>query len=440
MTDRDVATDAMVRFLASTFTATATRPLPQAHVLDGGGWWRTAVNKANPKSGEVHVYAAIGVDFFGEGVDANALISEIENMDVTELAVRINSPGGSAWDGLNIANAIMRHKANTTTYVDGLAASAASMIAVAGDKVVVSKYGQVMLHNARAMVMGTAKDMRDAAASLEKLNQGIANLYADRAGGDVTEWARAMAKETWYSGDEAVAAGLAHEVDQSGARDVAESAVASAIALAPANAFMYAGRPAAPPPVAGATQSKEPIVADSKALRESLGLPETATDDEVIAATRAALGITDEPDTTKAGDPPPAPSGAAPVPAVEPAAPEVAPAAAKVDGEVVALDRATYDQLIANSTAGANAAATLQAQADARVVDGAISTGRIMASRRDHYLTLMSADRADTTELLTTRLQPGAAVPLNPMGHADGPAPQASANTDDPRFVEWKVG
>lgn len=417
-------------------------PLAGAHVLDTGGWWRTAVNKADTKRGEVHIYAQIGMDFFGDGVNAAELIDEIEAMDVDELDVRINSPGGTAWDGVNIANAIMRHKATTTTWIDGLAASAASLIAVAGDKVVMSKYGQMMLHNARAVVVGTAKDMRETAAALEKLNLSIATLYADRAGGEPTEWARAMNRETWYNADEAVAAGLAHEVDESVARDAAESAVASALQWVPPRMFTYAGRSAAPAPTPRATQ-QEGHMADKKDVAKSLGLPDDATDEQIRAKFAEIVGVDANGNDT---DPPPAsdpaPAGGETPPASAGAPAPVPAGATNADGTVT-LDEATYQQLMAGAQAGAQAAATLQAQADARIVDKAIEEGRITLARKDHYLAQMKADRTFTTDLLENKLQPGAAVPLNELGHgmdAD-PAAQAAAQATitDPRFSEWKV-
>lgn len=419
------------------FVTPITKPLADAHVLDGGGWWRVAVMKADPKRGEVHVYGQIGMDFFGEGVDPSALIDELEALDVAEIDVRINSPGGSAWDGLNIANAMMRHKATITTYVDGLAASAASMLMVAGDKVVTSKYGSAMLHNARLGVIGGADDLRAAASQLDKLNGSIAMLYADRAGGTAPDWARAMKRETWYNADEMVAAGLAHEIDDSTVRDVTEGAVACAMSLAPSDWFKYAGRGAAPAPTARATR-EETAVADKKDLAKSLGLPEDATDEDIKTAVDAALGVT----------PAAPPEGGSPDPADPPAAPVADPApepvgagapSAKVRDGVVELDEETYKQLRAGAEAGAKAQATLTAQAHASIVDAAIDEGRIMPSRREHYIALMAADPTDTTDLLQKRLEKGAAVPINELGHAQEPAPTDRVE-DDPRFTEWKVG
>lgn len=415
------------------------KPLANAHVLDGGGWWRVAQMKANPKKAEVHVYAQIGVDFFGEGVDPTALIEEMEALDVDEIDVRINSPGGSAWDGLNIANAMMRHPAKITTYVDGLAASAASMIMVAGDKVVTSKYGSAMLHNAKIVAMGGVEDLRAAANQLDKLNGSIAMLYADRAGGDAPEWARAMKRESWYNADEMVAAGLAHEVDASTERDLTEQAAASAMALVPAQFFAYSGRPAAPAPTAQATPSQKGTgnMADKKDIAKSLGLPDDASDDDIRKALAAVgLGPEDDDDDGDDGSQDDGDDNAD-----ADAGKQLAAAGAQAKaGDVVQLDKATYDSLISGAQAGAKAMTTLQAQADARVVDKAIDEGRIMPSRRDHFMALMTADRADTTDLLTKRLQPGVAVPLNEAGHSvDGDASAVASVTENATYKAWEV-
>lgn len=199
-------------------------------------WFKWASAQASgtaPKRSTLHIYDVIGADLFFGGVDVNALVGEIEGLEAdAELEVRINSPGGAAWDGLALANAIMRHPGRTTTYVDGLAASAASVVALAGDDVVISKYGQMMLHNARFSLFGASvEDLAEAAQVGAKLNASMADYYADRAGGTATQWAAVMAQETWYSADEAKAAGLAHRVDTSGKREPAAAAATAAAIL-----------------------------------------------------------------------------------------------------------------------------------------------------------------------------------------------------------------
>lgn len=387
-----------------------------------------AADKAGKKRAEVFIYGDIGETFWGDGITAQTFVDELNAIDADELDVRINSPGGSAWDGLTMANAIIRHKATVTTHIDGLAASVASIIAVAGDEVVVSKYGQAMLHNGRAVVMGTAKDMREVADQLDGLNATMATYYADRApkGGDAKAFARAMEAETWYNAEEMLAAGLATRIDESAVREEVEKAVASAMA-GTTERYRYQGRTAAPAPIGlRATTTKEGHVADKKTLTESLGLPDDATEEQIIEATRKALAGTPAPaDAPADPDPAPAPAAGDPTPTPPPAPPEVVQPAASAASGVIQMDSAAYAALQAQALQGAQAHATLKAQAHAKVVDSAIDTGRITPARREHYMALMKADEADTTDLLTRRLQPGASVPLTEIGHSSDATPTA---------------
>ena len=157
---------------------------------------------------EVRIYDDIGPG----GVSAAQIADQLEAMTAPELDIRINSSGGSAFDGIAIYNAIERHPARTTVYIDGLAGSAASFIAMAGDEVVISRYAKMMIHDASGVVVGAAADMGAMAGLLNMLSQTIAQVYADRAGGTADQWRQAMLTETWYSADEAVKAGLADRI------------------------------------------------------------------------------------------------------------------------------------------------------------------------------------------------------------------------------------
>ncbi|WP_457063332.1 head maturation protease, ClpP-related [Mycobacteroides abscessus] len=410
-------------------------------------WYKFTVAKAasaeDKPTATLHIYDEIDSWF---GVNAEALVVEISALDPeTELTVRVNSPGGNAFDGINIANAIMRHPGKTTTYIDGLAASAASVIAVASDEVVVSKYGQAMVHDARSGQYGTAKDLRSVADHLEKLSASYAKLYADRAGGTVEDWAQAMADETWYTAEEMVAAGLASRVDDSGARADTEKAVASALACS-SYKFKYFGRPAAPAPVARADNagacasaniSKEGPVPDIKEdVAKRLGLGPDATDEEVLAALDKLASTeqedTDEDATTTEDDSAEVGAGTA----VD--GKELVAAAAKAG--LVLMDPARVAKLESDAAAGALARQTQVAEAHAKVVDSAVAKGKITAPRRDHFLALMKADPEGTTALLDS-IPAETAVPLTEIGH--GTEAQASASAEDeirndPRFKNWR--
>ncbi|MDV7192594.1 head maturation protease, ClpP-related [Mycolicibacterium fortuitum] len=414
-------------------------------------WYKLVAAKADgdkdTKRTTLHIYDVIGADLFFGGVDVNELVHEIEALDDdAELDVRINSPGGAAWDGLTLANAIMRHPGRTTTHVDGLAASAASLIALAGDDVVISKYGQMMLHNARGgLYSATAEELIDAGKTLQKLNGSMAEFYADRAGGESTEWARAMKRETWYSAEEAKAAGLATEIDESGKREEVEAAAAASIAKASAM-FKYPGRQAAPSPSArvedGSTdpapKEEAKVPAISKKVAERLGLAEDATEEDVLAK----LGEID----TDGGD---GDGGAATGGDTTPTADQVdagqvaelAAAAAKLGLSVI--DPGTLAEMQRNSSLGAKAHAQMETQRITAAVDAAISLGKITPARKEHFVSLMRADEVGTTQLLAG-IPAYTAVPMNELGHALEPQAFAGGDqggdvTESPTYKAWSV-
>jgi hypothetical protein len=137
--------------------------------------------------------------------------------------------------------------------VDGVAASIASVIAMAGDTVTMGRGAQMMIHNPSGLVMGQAQDMREMADLLDKLaRDSIADVYAAKAGGDAAKWLDLMAAETWLSGPEAVAAGLA---DSAAGADPAPTDAARTFDLT-AYGFRHAGREHAPDPAALARKTR----------------------------------------------------------------------------------------------------------------------------------------------------------------------------------------
>ena len=146
------------------------------------------------------------------GITAAQLADEISTITAPEIEVQINSPGGDVFDGLAIFNALRLHPARIITRVDGLAASAASAIAQAGDHRIMVSSSQMMIHEAWGVCVGPAGDMLDMAALLEQQNTVLAELYAERSGGDVDHLRQLMAAETWFTAQQAVDEGLADEV------------------------------------------------------------------------------------------------------------------------------------------------------------------------------------------------------------------------------------
>ena len=176
----------------------------------GGPWYR--ISNADGERAEMHLYGAIGDDWYDDGVTAASFVRDLRAVTAKSIDLHINSPGGLVFDGISIYSALRNHAARVDVTVDGIAASAASFVAMAGDTVSVEKPAKMMIHDAGGLVMGNAADMRQMADLLDELSDTIAGIYADRAGGTVASWRDAMGRETWYSAAEAVAAGLADRV------------------------------------------------------------------------------------------------------------------------------------------------------------------------------------------------------------------------------------
>ena len=122
------------------------------------------------------------------GIPAKAFLDELKALGpVAELTVRINSPGGSVFDGVAIYNALKRHDAAITVWIDGIAASIASMIAMAGDEVVMPENAMLVLHDPSGLVAGTASDMRAMAEALDRMKAGMVAAYRDKSGRDDAE-------------------------------------------------------------------------------------------------------------------------------------------------------------------------------------------------------------------------------------------------------------
>lgn len=205
----------------------AERGIPGvAELLTARQSWYTIVNAAgdepdqveDPTAATVYVFDEIGGSF---GVDAKTFAADLDEITTPTINVRINSPGGSVFDGIAIHSALLHHPAKVRTYVDGLAASAASVIAMGADPydevndtggVFVMPGGQMMIHDASMTDEGTAADKAASQTYLDRQSQNIATMYAGRAGGDPAEWRALMLAETWAFADEAVTLGLADKV------------------------------------------------------------------------------------------------------------------------------------------------------------------------------------------------------------------------------------
>lgn len=174
--------------------------------------WYEIRNAASSDVAEVYIYDQIGADWFSDGVTAKSFLTELAGITAPNIALHLNSPGGSVFDGVAIYNALDRHPAKVTTYVDGLAASIASIIALAGERVVMASNALFMIHNPSGGVRGEAADMRKMADVLDKIKDTLVGTYASRTTLSTAELSDLLDAETWYTAEEALAAGFVDEV------------------------------------------------------------------------------------------------------------------------------------------------------------------------------------------------------------------------------------
>lgn len=177
-------------------------------------WYRlrNAAGDEDSDTAELFIYDEIGGLC---GVQADDLVQEIENVTAPNLHVRINSPGGSLFDSIAIYNALVKkssRQCNVVTYVDALAASGASIIAMAGDTCVMMVGSQLMIHDAIGLEYGNAKVFREMADFLDKQSDNIATIYEAKGGEDAGFWRNLMLAETWMFAQEAVDLRLADSV------------------------------------------------------------------------------------------------------------------------------------------------------------------------------------------------------------------------------------
>lgn len=168
--------------------------------------------KAEGEALELMIYDAIGPDWAGM-VSAKAVTKALnENKDAEDITVRINSPGGDAFDGIAIHNALKSHKASVKTVAEGMAASAASVIFMAGDEREIHKSAMLMIHDASGFTMGNQSVHENQAEALGKLDGAIASTYANATGGDPETIRELMDEDYWMSAEDAITDGYATAV------------------------------------------------------------------------------------------------------------------------------------------------------------------------------------------------------------------------------------
>lgn len=362
-------------------------------------WYRIEAKAGEPAA--LYIFDEIN-PFWGIG--AQQVVDELKEIDASQIDVHINSPGGNVFDGIAIMNALRNHAANITVVVDGLAASIASVIAMAGDEIVMNLGAQMMVHNPSGFAMGDAKTMRELADVLDKSGRNIASIYADRAGGTENDWQSAMDEETWYTAQEAVTAGLADRVDKSAQADD----IAARFDL---SIFNHAGRAAAPKPympahpkppesaaaaihrvhnaaIAAANTPKEGDMQFSDeqmaALRSKLGL----ADDATLEPSQVLAAIADVTPQDQSGTTPPATDTTSPAPAPKPVA-----------GTMV-IDQSAWDaQQESIKRLEAKQAKHDREERDT-VIAQAVKDGKFTPARKENWAKLWDADPEGTRTVI----------------------------------------
>ncbi|MEF3312622.1 Clp protease ClpP [Paenibacillus sp. GYB004] len=173
--------------------------------------------KVSNSTAELTLYAPIEdqESWWYDSVTPKGVMRSLKNLgNVSEITVRINSNGGSVFAGLAIYQYLKDHSATITIKVDGLAASAASIIAMAGDNIVMGTGAMIMVHNPWTYVVGEARELRETADMLDKISESLISVYKERTGKDEAALKQMLDASTWLTGDDAVAKGFADEVDR----------------------------------------------------------------------------------------------------------------------------------------------------------------------------------------------------------------------------------
>lgn len=180
---------------------------PDADALER---WNAGVMSAKTAENTISILDVIGEDYWtGGGVTSKQVAAALRAIGDQDVVVDINSPGGDFFEGVAIYNTLRAHPHKVTVRVIGLAASAASVIAMAGDEIQIGKAGFLMVHNAWVVAIGNRHDLAEAAKTMEPFDDAMATVYSDRAGVKKAKAAEWMDSETWFNGEQAVDAGLA---------------------------------------------------------------------------------------------------------------------------------------------------------------------------------------------------------------------------------------
>lgn len=366
----------------------------------------------------------MAIDLFGEvGWEITAKDVRTQLDGAGDVDVFLNSPGGDVYEGLAVMNALRAHEGAVTVFIEGMAASIASVIAVGGaDRVVARPHAELMLHHAWAGSLGNADEMRKSAENLERISANLADIYADKTGMSSDEVLDLMSAETWFSASEALAAGLVDAVEDARrpamARD-RDPVFAKAMAR-----FRFNGRGAAPAPRVNAAVESPPSTSKGEPMSflekiaDAVGMSPEEVRDELSGFFNAQDDEgKPEPVKEESEEEQTSEDSEEPVEGVDAESEDDADEeedTAPTPSDSVTLDRETYDVLKAAAHHGWQAKQESEERALVAEVDRWVAEGRISAALRSKAVAAMKRDAEIARDLYGSN--PAGTIPRAEIG------------------------
>lgn len=382
----------------------------------------------------------MAIDLFGEvGWEITAKDVRTQLDGAGDVDVFLNSPGGDVYEGLAIMNALRAHEGSVTVFIEGMAASIASVIAVGGaDRVVARPHAELMIHDAWSWSTGDADEMRKSAENLERISANLADIYSDKTGMSSDEVLDLMGAETWFSASEALAAGFVDAVED--ARRPAARGREPAFAKAMAR-FRFNGRGAAPAPRVNAAVESPPSTSKGEPMSflEKIADAVGMSPDEVRNELSGFFNAQDTEDKPGVDDPEPVKEE----PEEEQTSEDSEGTVEGVDAESeddteeeedtapapsdsVTLDRETYEVLKAAAHHGWQAKQESEERALVAEVDRWVTEGRISAALRSKAVAAIKRDAEIARDLYGSN--PKGTIPRAEIGHGHDAKADAEEN------------
>lgn len=234
----------------------------------------------------LYIYGTIGDDFWSpeDSNRAKDFAKTLDELSPAPLDIRIDSGGGDVYEGFAIASAIQRYEGDTCAYVDGMAASAASYIAIMSDRVVMNDFAKFMIHKAWGRVVGNSDELRRGADQLDGVDDAIAGIISGRTGMALEDVRSAMAAETWYTAQDALSAGFCDEVVETEQRVAAclDRAIAQRYSNVPSDVLITDAEPAPGDEDAPPQDAPEPPEPEKSHLENNIAGDEGASVESAI--------------------------------------------------------------------------------------------------------------------------------------------------------------